>query len=196
VTLVVAHRGASAIAPENSLEAFEAAIAVGADKVEFDVRRTLDGVLVVVHDPLPLVPYDELDPRPPRLEEVVRVCAGRIALDVELKEAGLEREVLELVEATEFVVTSFLPQVVETTKRVAPAVRAGLLVDRHATWWDIGSADFLAPHYTLLDRDLPGELVVWTVNADEDLRQCLDDARVAAVITDDPAHALVLRSGR
>src|SRR3982751_167704 len=93
VTLIVAHRGASAIAPENSLEAFEAAIAVGADMVEFDVRSTADGVLVVVHDPLPLVRYADLDPMPPRLEEVVATCAGRIALDVELKEAGMEREV-------------------------------------------------------------------------------------------------------
>ena len=54
MTLIAAHRGASAIAPENTLEAFEAAIAVGADMVEFDVRSTADGVLVVTHDPLVL----------------------------------------------------------------------------------------------------------------------------------------------
>lgn len=195
MTLVVAHRGASAIAPENSLEAFEAAIAVGADMVEFDVRRTSDGVLVVVHDPLPLLRYDELDPRPPRLEEVVAVCAGRIALDVELKESGVERDVLEIVDHASFVVTSFLPDVVATTKRRRPDVRVGLLLDRDATAWDAASADFLAPHYTLLDRGLPGGLVVWTVNDDSELRRCFDDARVAAVITDDPGRALALRAG-
>ena len=48
--LIIAHRGASAVAPENTIVAFEAAIAAGADGVEFDVRLTRDGVPVVIHD--------------------------------------------------------------------------------------------------------------------------------------------------
>ena len=48
--LVIAHRGASREAPENTPAAFEAAIALGADAVELDVRRTADGVLVVHHN--------------------------------------------------------------------------------------------------------------------------------------------------
>ncbi len=47
---VVAHRGASAAAPENTLVAFEAAAAAGADAVELDVRRTRDDAVVVLHD--------------------------------------------------------------------------------------------------------------------------------------------------
>jgi glycerophosphoryl diester phosphodiesterase len=193
VALIVAHRGASSLAPENTLEAFEAAIAVGADMVEFDVRSTADGVLVAFHDPLPPVRYDELHPRPPRLEEVVELCATRIALDVELKEAGVEADVLEIVRGTSFIVTSFLPEVVADVKRLRPEVRVGLLLDRNTTSWAAGPADFLAPHYTHLDRDLPGDLVVWTVNDEASLRRCLADPRVAAVITDDPVLALSLR---
>ncbi len=49
-SLVVAHRGASAAEPENTLVAFEAALAAGADAVELDVRLTSDGVPVVLHD--------------------------------------------------------------------------------------------------------------------------------------------------
>jgi glycerophosphoryl diester phosphodiesterase len=49
--MVVAHRGASVEQPENTIEAFEAAIDAGADAVEFDVRMTADGVAVVMHDP-------------------------------------------------------------------------------------------------------------------------------------------------
>ena len=49
--LVVAHRGASATEPENTLLAFEAALDAGADAVELDVRLTADGVAVVLHDP-------------------------------------------------------------------------------------------------------------------------------------------------
>lgn len=48
--LVVAHRGASAIAPENTLAAFSAAIDAGVDGIEFDVQLARDGVPVVIHD--------------------------------------------------------------------------------------------------------------------------------------------------
>ncbi|HXG68032.1 MAG TPA: glycerophosphodiester phosphodiesterase family protein [Blastocatellia bacterium] len=48
--LVIAHRGASGLAPENTLAAFRLAIALGADGVEMDVQMTADGVPVVIHD--------------------------------------------------------------------------------------------------------------------------------------------------
>lgn len=48
---VCAHRGFLTIAPENSLPAFGAAIALGADEIEFDLRPTREGVPVVIHDP-------------------------------------------------------------------------------------------------------------------------------------------------
>src|SRR5437016_11609398 len=48
--LIIGHRGASAVAPENTLAAFARAIQDGADGIEFDVRLSRDGVPVVVHD--------------------------------------------------------------------------------------------------------------------------------------------------
>src|SRR5688572_26115213 len=48
--LIIAHRGASAVAPENTMAAFREAIAVGADGIEFDVRLSRDGIAVVIHD--------------------------------------------------------------------------------------------------------------------------------------------------
>jgi len=211
MTLVAAHRGASAIAPENTLEAFERAIEIGADMIEFDVRSTADGVLVAAHDPLPSSRYADLHPSPPRLEAVVALCAGRIQLDVELKEPDVEEEVLAVVSAAlplrAFVVTSFLDDVVAAVKRRRPDVRAGLLLGRE-TPLDVtdvlrrqqaASADFVAPHVSLLERGLAAdgltELVVWTVNDEALLRRYLDDPRVSAVITDDPELALAVRPG-
>lgn len=49
--LVVAHRGASAEAPENTMPAFERAVALGADAIELDVHLAADGEVVVLHDP-------------------------------------------------------------------------------------------------------------------------------------------------
>jgi len=48
--LILGHRGASAVAPENTLAAFSQAIRDGADGIEFDVRLSRDGVPVVIHD--------------------------------------------------------------------------------------------------------------------------------------------------
>jgi glycerophosphoryl diester phosphodiesterase len=193
VTLVVAHRGASAVAPENTLEAFEKAIELGADMVEFDVRRAADGALVVSHDAVDATTAREL----PRVAEVVDLCAGRIALDVELKEPGLEEEALRLLER-DFVVTSFIDEVVATVKRLRPDVRTGLLLgaetpldERIDARQHAAGADFLAPHVSLLDAGLRGEaLVVWTVNDELRLRRYLTDRAVAAVVTDDAALAV------
>jgi glycerophosphoryl diester phosphodiesterase len=48
--LIIGHRGASAVAPENTLTAFKSAILAGADGIEFDVRLSGDGVPVIIHD--------------------------------------------------------------------------------------------------------------------------------------------------
>src|SRR5437773_11733639 len=50
--LVFAHRGGSALAPENTIEAFDNGLALGADGLELDVRLSRDGVVVVHHDPV------------------------------------------------------------------------------------------------------------------------------------------------
>ena len=48
--LIIAHRGASGYAPENTMAAFELAERLGADFIEFDVRMSKDGELVIIHD--------------------------------------------------------------------------------------------------------------------------------------------------
>ena len=48
--LIIGHRGASAVTPENTIRAFKAAIEVGADGIEFDVQLSRDGIPVVIHD--------------------------------------------------------------------------------------------------------------------------------------------------
>jgi len=108
--LVVAHRGASAYAPENTLEAFDLACTLGAEVIELDVHLTGDGEVVVMHDErvdrttdglgeiasTTLAEIRALDAgawfgeqfqgvRVPTLADVLERFAGRVLIDIELK---------------------------------------------------------------------------------------------------------------
>src|SRR5690349_12288366 len=48
--LIIGHRGASAVAPENTMAAFRSAIETGADGIEFDVQLSKDNIAVIIHD--------------------------------------------------------------------------------------------------------------------------------------------------
>jgi len=94
VTLVYAHRGASAAEPENTLAAFRAAVRMGADGVELDVRRTADGHAAVLHDatladgrPVAHVPLADVPPEVPCLTQALDACAG-LVVNVEIKNAA------------------------------------------------------------------------------------------------------------
>jgi glycerophosphoryl diester phosphodiesterase len=140
--LVIAHRGASSDAPENTPAAFEAAIALGVDAVELDVRRTSDGVLVVHHNaarrgvPIAMLTHAALvrlsRNEPPTLEAVLDLCAGRVAVDVEIKEPGFEAEVIEQASRRfsreQLLYTSFEESVVSTVRRLDPDAHCGLLL--------------------------------------------------------------------
>lgn len=110
---VVAHRGLSGLCPENTLPAFAAAMALGAHEIEFDLWASRDGVLVVCHDPTldrtsnghGLIRETDwsairtLDAgswfHPSwagipvcRLEDVMDLCGGRVAMNIHIKETG------------------------------------------------------------------------------------------------------------
>lgn len=128
-TLNIAHQGASAAAPSNTLAAFRRAAELGADGIELDVHLSADGVPVVIHDftvdrttdgtgrvaDLTLAALKELDAgswfdpayageQIPTLREVFETVGPHLLINVELKALpvsrdGLERAVVELVEA-------------------------------------------------------------------------------------------------
>lgn len=83
--LVLAHRGASAAAPENTPAAFELADEMGSDGIELDVRLTPDGRLLVAHDPLPesVADIDALGCA--TFRDVLDACGERMLLNVEIK---------------------------------------------------------------------------------------------------------------
>ena len=224
--IVAAHRGVATGAAENTIEAFTNAIDIGAGMIEFDVRRTRDGELIAFHDArvngiaVGSLTRDDIEAgagvRPPLLTDVLGACAGRIKLDVELKEDGYVPEVMAALKAIsdpgEFIVTSFLPSAVGAAKIEFPPAKTGLLVGGTARWAGLPTslrelfpvglarqvrADYLAPHYTLdqfgtIDRAAAAGLpcLLWTVNADSDIRAFAADPRVEVIITDRAERAL------
>ena len=89
----VGHRGASALAPENTPEAFALAVELGGDMLEFDVLAQSDGSVVVAHD------WRRLrEPGVVTLDDALAYCAERlpgIGLQVDLKRRGLEQAVVD-----------------------------------------------------------------------------------------------------
>lgn len=195
---IVAHRGASSEAPENTLAAFAKAIEVGADMIEFDVRRASHGGLVISHDPI-REPASQL----PTLEETLRFTQGRIQLDVELKEPGCERDAIDLLlryfTLNDFCITSFLPTALHETRAIHPHIRTGLIFaawNRSVRAACLSSeADFLVVHHRLLDEaeQIGKPLFVWTVDDPALTRALFKRPLVEAIVTNDPRQALALR---
>ena len=230
--MIVAHRGASSLARENTIESFKKTIEIGVDMIEFDVRRTRDQTLIVHHDelmegkPVRELTYDEISKMTkgqgfstPTLEEVLERTSGKIKLDVEIKEEGYEKEVVELLlryfKKDEFVITSFLDSCIRKIKDDYPDINAGLLLGvskpknfiltRISEFFPHkrckeAKADFLVPHRRLLwvgflDRAKRENkpVFVWTVNDEKMIWKLLHDERIAAIITDKPDLAISLR---
>lgn len=218
--LVVAHRGAWGPAPQNSFEAFEQAVELGCDAVELDVRRTADGQIAVLHDArvrgrqVARLGHDQLqamlkDGQAPALEDVLERLAGRIAVDIELKRNGYVEQVMAIVARRltpdQYVVTSFRDAVLPEVRRFAPEARTGLLISPQRGALDLerrvvqADVDFVAPQAGLARAGLLAWAAarglrswVWTVNDARALTAVLGDARVEAVITDQPRRALAI----
>jgi glycerophosphoryl diester phosphodiesterase len=199
LTKIAAHRGASSEAPENTIESFARALEVGADIIEFDVRRDRSGALRISHDPI-----RNNAAKLPTLEETLRCTQGRIQLDVELKEPDCERDAIEMLlryfSAREFCITSFIAPVLSATRAIDASIRTGLIF---ATWnAEIRAAclspdaDLLVPHYRLLDQaeEIGKPLFVWTVDDPALTRELFGRPLVEAIVTNNPRQALALRS--
>jgi glycerophosphoryl diester phosphodiesterase len=155
--LVIAHRGASGHRPENTLPAYELAIAQGADMIEVDLHRTRDGAIVVTHDEAPAglagrreiaeATLDEVraldaggGERVPTLEEILDGFGERIPFNLEIKRArqhdypGIEGATLEALAARGLLgrtlFSSFYDPVLQRLRDLAPEARIGLLISR------------------------------------------------------------------
>ncbi len=225
-TEIMAHRGASAIAPENTMAAVWKAIDSGAQWVEIDVQETADGEVVVIHDrdlkrigrvPLNVASstLEELqevdigswfgaefsDERVPTLEQVLKLCKGRIRVNIELKYYGaqqqLERRVGDIVDAIgmseQVAVMSLDLNGIRKMRELRPDLIVGLLSSVSVGNLAELEVDFLALNARFASRRLirhiheqGKDVMVWTIN-DPIGMSAMVSRGVDVIITDEPA---------
>ncbi len=193
-TLIVAHRGGAPGEIENSLQAFTFALTSGADIIECDLRRSSDDILVLYHDakingtPIRSLPFLELRKRIPTLltlDDLLMFIAGQsgsVRLVLDLKERGIEKVLIPVLETRPDLVASSLVSTVHagSLRRLAqrfPTMRlalsrghavsglpvsfardwTGKLLRGLFFWWVLpqvrwSRAGIVALHYRLLDR--------------------------------------------
>jgi glycerophosphoryl diester phosphodiesterase len=201
--LLLGHRGTRRNKiPENSFASFDQALADGCDGFEFDVRLTADGKAVVCHDPhnegieIASAAADDCAGLP-KLDDVLARYHERAFLDIELKVSGLEPATVRLLSRTRpvrgFVVSSFLPEVLQRTHSEDSTLPLGLICESHAELlrWTHLPIEYVIPRHTLADEMLIQQLkaagrkiLVWTVNSPAQMRR-LRDWGVDGIISDD-----------
>jgi glycerophosphoryl diester phosphodiesterase len=195
--LVIAHRGASAELPENTLPAFERAIELGADAIELDVHADAAGRLVVTHEaPRPRRSY-------PTLAEALDLMRGRVPAYVELKTPNRYRR-FDVVPRTvallspDDVLVCFQRRPLEQARALRPTLRTvqhvglGVSIRGAREAW---AAGFSIARVTRRGVAVALEFglvpLVYTVNGERQMRM-LDRIGVAGIFTDRPERALRL----
>lgn len=227
---VFGHRGAAGHAPENTLQSIAAGLAYGVDGIEIDVRL-LEDELIVLHDErlertttggghykaMRLADLRRLDAgngqRVPLLAEVVAVVAGRAVLNVEVKEAGIARQVVAALERVapaaclaDILLSSFDEATTTELATLCGSMRLGVLYEDgftaalaraealaawslHLPLLDVGPAAVAAAHAAGL------RVYVYTVNAHEDIARC-QAAGVDGVFSDYPDRVVAFNRAR
>jgi len=151
--LRIGHRGARAYEPENTMRSFRKALEIGVDAIEFDVRKTRDNHIIVIHDAdvkrttngkglvadLTLKEIKELSTEKgekiPTLEEALELLDNKVKILIELKEQGLEEKVLSAVHSKKVeknvIIASFLEPALAKTRELDKQIETGLIYVKH-----------------------------------------------------------------
>ena len=152
---IIAHRGRTATVKfENTIEAFQQAIEIGIPQIEFDLRMSQDGYLIIYHDQsiddiqVEDLPYCRLQEiarskgfEIPLFEDLLKLCSNardkpnaRIGLDIEIKGEGYEDRVVAMTvgyfKYSDFTIKSFNDASVRKIKDLDPQIKAGLLLGK------------------------------------------------------------------
>jgi glycerophosphoryl diester phosphodiesterase len=200
--LRIGHRGARAYAPENTLASFRKALEIGVDAVELDVRKTKDNQLVVIHDAgvkrttngeglvseLTLKEIKNLSAdgeKIPTLLETLDFLDKTVRVFVELKETGIEEQVLSIVHSKSLennvVIVSFLEDALKKVRELDTDIETGLIYAKHKNPIKAAlelKANYLFALYRFTHtanvqkaHENGLKVVVWTINNPEEVEE-------------------------
>jgi len=214
--LRIGHRGARAYAPENTLSSFKKALEIGVDAVELDVRKTKDNQIVVIHDAdvkrttngeglvseLTLKEIKNLSAdgeKIPTLEETLDFLDKKVKVFVELKETGIEEQVLSIAHAKSLrknvVIISFLEDALKKVRELDKDMETGLIYAKHKN--PIKAAIELKSNYLFAlyrfthtanvqkAHENGLKVVVWTINTPEEVEEYAEKG-VDGIASDKP----------
>jgi len=222
--LIIGHKGASKTEPDNTLRAFQKAIELKADYIEFDIHESKDGEIVVMHDnntlqttghdgfikEMTLEELKKLDcgmgERIPTLKEVIKLCKGKIGLQIEVKVQNIGKKVVDLLKQADLIdstiISSFIHNEVLRIKKYDSKTKiAPLISDRVEDPGDLKKVakriikkdKFYAfhPYFTGVNKEIVDychksnlKVNVWTVNEQRDMENLIR-LGVDGIITDD-----------
>ncbi|RLE58444.1 MAG: glycerophosphodiester phosphodiesterase [Thermoprotei archaeon] len=178
--IIIGHRGAAGYEPENTIKSILKGIECGASAIEVDVRRTKDGIMVLMHDEtvdrttngegkvseLTLAEIKCLEAgkgeRVPTLFEVFELLKERnVILLVELKEIGYEEEVVSMIKDFNMLnrvyITSFHKSALNRVVEIEPNMKTGLIFSsntlRNMKIAEKLNVDVIVPKYQLVNRN-------------------------------------------
>jgi len=201
--LRIGHRSARAYVPENTLKSFKKALEIGVDAVELDVRKTKDNQLVVIHDAdikrttngeglvsaFTLMEIQGFDAgsgeKIPTLEEVLDFLDKKAKVFVELKESGIEEQVLAIVKEKglekNVIITSFIEEALKKVRELNGNVETGLIYVNYKNPIKAAlelKANYLLPLYRFTHtanvkkaHQNGLKVVVWTINKPEEVKE-------------------------
>ena len=154
--VIIAHRGASNLAPENTLKAFKKAIELKADYIEFDVHQSNDGEIVIMHDAntfrttrhlgsikeMTLEELKQLDcgdgEKIPTLQELIKIAKGKIGLNCEVKARGFAKQIVNILKEEEIIestiISSFKHDVLLRIQKLEPRIKLASLEPTRTGW--------------------------------------------------------------
>jgi glycerophosphoryl diester phosphodiesterase len=205
----IGHGGASALAPGNTLASFDAALAVGVDMIEFDVRAW-NGELVLAHTIFHARRGGNALLRE-ALNHLSSAGSGAVELNVDLKHVGCEAQLLDELRAHRLLdrtlISSQVPAVLDRVRALEPSARVGISIggrvarfsQRWRDWrehvlagiaarrWEALMAQHRLIDSRLLEQVLSrqGRLYAWTVNEREAIGR-LRALGVNGIVTADP----------
>lgn len=181
--LIIGHRGAFSEAPENTMLSFKTAVELGADMIEFDVRKCKSGEIVVIHDAevdrtsdgsgfvreMTLDELKKLDfgdgEKIPTLEEVLKFAKNNIFLNIEIKEPDIVDKVVGQIETydmvDEVIISSFYHNALVKAKELNPGITtAPLFMHRPVSIANLASitqSEGLHPWFEYADKSFVNE---------------------------------------